>query len=102
MQVSKVLVVDGDRAVRDALVACLRFVGLEAHGADGALAARSWLRTGDAAVMVLSDQLLDGAPSELFHAAAGRERAAIVMVANGSSHLRMTNYPIDATLLRPI
>jgi two-component system, OmpR family, phosphate regulon response regulator PhoB len=102
MQVSKVLVVDGDRAVRDALVTCLRFVGLEAHGADGALAARSWLRTGDPDVVVLSDQLNDGAPGELFAADYNGARAAIVMVANGASRLHYANYPVDATLLRPI
>ena len=102
MQVSKVLVVDGDRALRDALVACLRFVGLEAHGADGALAARSWLRTGDPDVMVLSDQMQDGAPSELFDAIEGRERAAIVMLASGPTLLAHPNYLADATLLRPI
>ena len=38
MQVSKVLVVDGDRAARDALVTCLKFVGVEAHGAENAAA----------------------------------------------------------------
>ncbi len=46
MQVSKVLVVDGDRAARDALVTCLQFVGVEAHGAENAAAARCWLTTG--------------------------------------------------------
>ena len=102
MQVSKVLVVDGDRALRDALVACLRFVGLEAHGADGALAARSWLRTGEPDVMVLSDQMLDGAPSELFDALEGRGRAAIVMLASGPTLAANPNYLADATLLRPI
>jgi two-component system phosphate regulon response regulator PhoB len=101
MQVSKVLVVDGDGPVRDALVACLRFVGLEAHGADGAVAARSWLRTGDADVMVLSDQLRDGAAAEFF-GVTGRERAAIIMVASGTSYPPIANYPVDATLLRPI
>ena len=102
MQTSKVLVVDGDRAVRDALVTGLRFVGLEAHGADGTHAARSWLRSGDADVLVLSDQLPDGSPSELFEVDAWRERVAIVMVANGASNGRAPNYRVDATLLRPI
>ena len=102
MQVSKVLVVDGDRVVRDALVTCLRFVGLEAHGADDTVAARSWLRTGAADVLVLSDQLADGAAHELFAATVGRERTAIVMMASGSSGVRPANYIVDATLLRPV
>lgn len=102
MQVSKVLVVDGDRAVRDTLVTCLRFVGLEAHGADGTLAARSWLLTGEADVLVLSDQLTDGGPGELFATANGRERTAILMVSSGAARARETNYRVDATLLRPI
>src|SRR3977135_4203858 len=98
MQVSKVLVVDGDRAVRDALVTCLRFVGLEAHGADGAVEERSGLRIGAAAVMVLSDQLHDGLPGELLAAPPGRERAAIVMVTNGAANGRIPNYRADALL----
>jgi two-component system, OmpR family, phosphate regulon response regulator PhoB len=106
MQVSKVLVVDADRAVRDALVTCLRFVGLEAHGAEDAVAARSWLSSADADVMVLSDQLPDGSPGELFAGRGGSARAAIVMMANGATNSaaagRLTNYRADATLLRPI
>ncbi len=101
MQVSKVLVVDGDRAVRDALVTCLRFVGLEAHGAEGAMAARTWLSGADADVMVLSDQLPDGTPGDLF-ARQGGARAAIVMMADGAAAGHITNYRADATLLRPV
>ncbi len=85
MQVSKVLVVDADRAVRDALVTCLRFVGLEAHGADGAVAARSWLSNEAADVMVLSDVLTDGAPGDLL-AIDGRARAAVVLMTHGGRH----------------
>ncbi|MEJ0087407.1 MAG: winged helix-turn-helix domain-containing protein [Pseudomonadota bacterium] len=102
MQVSKVLVVDGDRAVRDALIAGLRFVGLEAHGADGTLAARSWLQTGGADVMVLSDLLLDCAPGELFDSPECRARTAIVMLTSGAALALRPNYLADATLLRPI
>jgi DNA-binding NtrC family response regulator len=65
MQVSTVLVVDGDRATRDALVTCLKFVGVEAHGAENAAAARFWLATGIADVLVLSDELADGAPADI-------------------------------------
>jgi two-component system phosphate regulon response regulator PhoB len=102
MQGSKVLVVDADRAVRDALVTCLRFVGLEAHGADGAAAARNWLNSADPDVMVLSDQLSDGAPFELFGGRDGAGRMAIVLLANGAATGRKANYQADATLLRPI
>jgi two-component system phosphate regulon response regulator PhoB len=100
MQVSKVLVVDADRSLRDALVTCLRFVGLEAHGADGAIAARTWLSSADPDVMVLSDQLPDCAPGDLFDS--GRARAAIVMMSTGGTAGRQTNYRADATLLRPV
>ena len=71
MQVSKVLVVDGDRAACDALVTCLKFVGVEAHGAENAAAACSWLSTGSADVLVLSDELADGAPAEIVLQSAG-------------------------------
>lgn len=102
MQVSKVLVVDSDRAVRDALVTGLRFIGLEAHGADGAAAARSWLDHAAADVVVLSDQLPDGAPADLLPPHGAQGRAAIVMMSNGAATGRATNYRADATLLRPI
>jgi two-component system, OmpR family, phosphate regulon response regulator PhoB len=101
MQVSKVLVVDADRAVRDALVTCLRFVGLEAHGADGAVAARSWLSNDAADVMVLSDPLPDGAAGDLL-IMDGRTRAAVVLMTHGAATGRTSNYRVDATLLRPI
>ena len=57
MQGSKVLVVDGDRTARDALVTGLRFVGMEAHGAENAASARCWLQNADADVLVLADAI---------------------------------------------
>ena len=54
MQSSRVLVVDGDRAARDTLVTGLRFVGMEAHGAENAAAAQCWLRTAHADVLILA------------------------------------------------
>lgn len=102
MPVSKVLVVDGDRTLRDALVIGLRFVGLEAHGADGAAAARSWLSSDDADVMVLSDTLPDGRAGDLLPARSQPLRAAIVMMANGATTGPISNYFADAMLLRPI
>ena len=81
MQVSKVLVVDGDRAARDALVTCLKFVGVEAHGAENAAAARFWLATGIADVLVLSDELTDGAPADIVvHRADSAEVKASILV----------------------
>jgi len=61
---SKVLVVDGDRAARDALVTCLKFVGMEAHGAENAAAARCWLETDVADVLVLADEIADGVSTD--------------------------------------
>ena len=54
---SKVLVVDGDRAARDALVTCLEFAGMEAHGAETAVAAQCWLATEVADVLVVADDV---------------------------------------------
>src|SRR5262245_25002511 len=102
MQVSKVLVVDGDHSVRDALVTGLRFVGLEAHGAEGAAAARFWLSNDAADVVILSDQLPDGVAGELLPAPGTSSRTVIVMMANGATTGRASNYRADATLLRPI
>ena len=61
---SKVLVVDGDRAARDALVTCLKFVGMEAHGAENAAAAQDWLKTGVADVLVLADEIAAGVSTD--------------------------------------
>lgn len=105
MQVSKVLVVDGDRASRDALVTCLNFVGVEAHGAENAAAARFWMQSGIADVLVLSDELADGSPGELAaqHSTDESRRAAIIVLTRGG-HARaaIANYPFDDLLLRPI
>lgn len=54
MQNSRVLVVDGDRVARDALVTGLRFVGMEAHGAEDAHAAQRWMQSAFADVLVLA------------------------------------------------
>ena len=104
MQVSKVLVVDGDRAARDALVTCLKFVGVEAHGAETAAAARYWLTTGIADVLVLSDELADGAPSDIVvHSADdSRVKASILVLTRAASTPVQANYPIDETIRRPV
>jgi two-component system phosphate regulon response regulator PhoB len=100
MQVSKVLVVDGDRAARDALVTCLKFVGVEAHGAETAAAARFWLTTDVADVLVLSDDLSDGAPSDIIVRGADSTKAAVLVLTRGSSVAVQPSY--DDTLRRPI
>ena len=104
MQVSKVLVVDGDRAARDALVTCLKFVGVEAHGAENAAAARFWLNSGSADVLVLSDELSDGAPADIVVHDTGtsRPKASILVLTRGGVPATLANYPIDDTLQRPI
>jgi two-component system phosphate regulon response regulator PhoB len=101
MQVSKVLVIDGDRAARDTLVTCLNFVGVEAHGAESAAAARYWLTTGIADLLVVSDELADGAPVELLPRSAtpASDPAAIIVLTRGVSR---SSYPADDTLRRPI
>jgi len=104
MQVSKVLVVDGDRAARDALVTCLKFVGVEAHGAESATAARFWLTTGVADVLVLSDEFTDGAPVDLMAQSDGASdaRASILVLTSRGLSAGLANYPIEDTLRRPV
>jgi len=105
MQVSKVLVVDGDRAARDALVTCLKFVGVEAHGAENAAAARFWLTTGIADVLVLSDELSDGMPTDIVvsNAETAATKASVLMLTrSGASFAALANYSIDDTLRRPV
>ena len=92
---SKVLVVDGDDAARDALVTCLRFVGVEAHGAEDAVAAHCWLETDAADVLVLSDEI---APS----IGADPRVPIIVLARPHASPAAQTHMRIDETLRRPI
>jgi two-component system, OmpR family, phosphate regulon response regulator PhoB len=93
MQVSKVLVVDGDRGARDALVTCLQFVGVEAHGAESALAARSWLTTGVADVLVLSEEFTENVPAD---------SDASILVLTRAQTLTPPRYRIDGTMQRPV
>ncbi len=106
MQVSRVLVVDGDRAARDALVTCLKFVGVEAHGAENAAAARFWLTTGSADVLVLSDDLCDGAPADIaVHSGGSSKNKASILVltrAVATHGQALASYPIDETIRRPV
>jgi DNA-binding response OmpR family regulator len=102
MQVSKVLVVEGDRAARDALVTCLKFVGMEAHGAENVTAARSWLTTACADVLVLSDELCDGAPADIVVHGADSAKTCVLVLTHGTAAAIQSNYPIDDLLRRPI
>jgi two-component system, OmpR family, phosphate regulon response regulator PhoB len=103
MQASTVLVVDGDRAARDALVTCLKFVGVEAHGAAGADAARYWLSSGSADVLVLADELADGAPEEIMRRdGESCIGAALVLRLTRGAVDALTNYTADETLARPV
>lgn len=76
MQASKVLVVDGDRAARDALVTCLKFVGLEAHGAENAVAAQCWLTNDVADVLVLAEEVAESVSAD--------SQASIIVLTRGS------------------
>jgi two-component system phosphate regulon response regulator PhoB len=95
MQVSRVLVVDGDRAARDALVTCLKFVGMEAHGAEDADAAQCWLKTTVADVLVLADEIADGLSTD--------SRASIIVLTRGdTAPVAQAHFRIDDLLRRPI
>ena len=111
MQASTILVVDGDRATRDTLVTCLRFVGLEAHGAECAVSARSWLANGSADVLVLAEEQTAGASAGKFAALveqhctpseAMRGAAVLVLTREGAPPDAVPNYRVDETLRRPV
>jgi two-component system phosphate regulon response regulator PhoB len=104
MQVSKVRVVDGDHAARDALVTCLKFVGVEAHGAENAAAARFWLTTDIADVLVLSDELSDGAPGDVVVDGTDSQHAnaSVLVLTRRDAVPALANYRIDGTLRRPV
>jgi two-component system phosphate regulon response regulator PhoB len=92
---SRILVVDGDRAARDALVTCLKFVGMEAHGAEDAAAAQCWLKTTVADVLVLADELAGGLTTD--------SRASIIVLTRGSAvPAAQAALRVDDTIRRPI
>ena len=105
MQVSKVLVVDGDRAQRDALVTCLQFVGVEAHGAECAASAQFWLSHDAADVIVFSDEI-GGGLAELMERCAQRAEAAnasiLVLSRDGVAKRLPPNCHCDVMLRRPV
>jgi two-component system phosphate regulon response regulator PhoB len=106
MQVSKVLVVDGDRAARDALVTCLQFVGVEAHGAESVHTAPFWLSRDAADVIVLSDEV-GGGLAELIErcasAATELPGASILVLTRHHAALRAPpSYHLGETLCRPV
>jgi DNA-binding NtrC family response regulator len=108
MQVSKVLVVDGDRATRDALVTCLQFIGVEAHGAECANTAQFWLSRDAADVIVLSDEV-GGGLAELIErcvpvipVAESPVASILVLTRERAASRTQPNYRVDETLRRPI
>jgi two-component system, OmpR family, phosphate regulon response regulator PhoB len=110
MQVSRVLVVDGNRATRDALVTCLQFVGVEAHGAECAVSARFWLASGGADVLVLADDPATNPSEEKFAELVQRCAPAndaigasvLWLVREGAAATPSPNYRVDETLCRPV
>ena len=110
MQVSKVLVVDGDRAARDALVTCLRFIGVEAHGAECANSAQFWLSRDAADVIVLSDEVGGGLAELIERCSAVSVMAQaepavasiLVLTRDRATPSVSANYRVDETLRRPV
>jgi two-component system phosphate regulon response regulator PhoB len=110
MQVSKVLVVDGDRATRDALVTCLQFIGVEAHGAECANTAQFWLSRDIADVIVLCDEvgggfaeLIERCAAALATSAAEPAMASILVLTRERAAPRISaNYHVNEMLLRPV
>ncbi len=103
MQVSKVLVVDGNRTARDTLVTCLQFIGVDARGAECALTARSLLAGAD--VIVLTEEIVGLEFAELVEQRESAEttgRAAILMLTRSTTPVIPSNYTVDALLQRPV
>ena len=92
---SKVLVVDGDRVARDALVTCLEFAGMEAHGAETAVAAQCWLSTEVADVLVVADEIASDISAV--------PRASIIVLTRGdAAPTAQARFHIDDLLRRPV
>jgi DNA-binding NtrC family response regulator len=83
MDSSRILVVEHELAYREALVSCLRLVGFETHAAEGARAARAWLTTERASLVVIASNLPDDSIEEVFGIVGPKDsRLAIVVPCN--------------------
>jgi DNA-binding NtrC family response regulator len=83
MDSSRILVVEHELAYREALVSCLRLVGFETHAAEGARAARAWLTTERASLVVIASNLPDDSIEEVFGIVEPKDsRLAIVVPCN--------------------
>jgi two-component system, OmpR family, phosphate regulon response regulator PhoB len=97
MQVSKVLVVDGNRTARDTLVMCLQFVGVDAHGAECAVTARSFLSRANADVIVVTDDLICQGFAEFVRDRPTRV-SILVLTRECASSDTPANYQVDDTI----
>lgn len=102
MQVSRVLVVDGDRATRDALVTCLKFVGVEAHGAACETSARFWLNSGVPDLLVLTDELAEGLADREFARFVGARFPVMLLTRENAARRPAPSYPFDEQLRWPM
>lgn len=73
MEKSQVLVVEHNTSYREALVGCLRLVGLETQYCDSARSARVWLTTQRASIVVIASNLPDGTIEDVLGVAAPRD-----------------------------
>jgi two-component system, OmpR family, phosphate regulon response regulator PhoB len=103
MDSSKILVVEHELAYREALVSCLRLVGFETHAAEGARAARAWLTTQQAGLVVIASNLPDGSIEEVFGIAGPKDPGlAIVVPPPASLRHSRARARVEAMFKRPV
>jgi two-component system, OmpR family, phosphate regulon response regulator PhoB len=89
--------------MRDALVTCLRFVGVEAYGVECAESARTWLNRDAADVLVLSEDIPSSALAEFVERRSPKTTAdaSILMLTRDEPPSRISLLADDA-MRRPI
>jgi two-component system, OmpR family, phosphate regulon response regulator PhoB len=103
MDSSRILVVEHELAYREALVSCLRMVGFETHAAESARAARAWLTTQQARLVVIASNLPDGSIEEVFGVAGPKDPSlAIVLPPPASLGPTRARPRVEAMFKRPV
>jgi two-component system phosphate regulon response regulator PhoB len=103
MESPRILVVEHELPYREALVSCLRLVGFETHAAEGARAARAWLTTQQARLVVIASNLPDGSVEELLGIPAPKDPSLLIVLPTAASFAPSRAKPrVQAAFKRPV
>jgi two-component system phosphate regulon response regulator PhoB len=103
MELARILIVEHEASNREALVTCMRMVGFDAHAAESARAARVWLTTQSARLIVIASNLPDGSITDVLGVDAPTDPGIAVVLQPPSDTLSARARPrVQAHFKRPV